>query len=501
MKHEECNELSYSLLSAPGDVVLVLTASGVQVRTYPSENEIENMMVLIFNYNTYGKIYPDFLTTPIYINITILPCPPGFVLSNDSPHCICDPLLHNTVIECNITDQTVHRSGTTWVSASEANNSNTLILGKHCPYYYCKQEEVAVNLTDPDIQCSFDHSGTLCGACQPGLSLALGSPQCLSCSDSYLTLLIPFAIAGLTLVFVIKVLNLTVAVGTINGLVLYANIIQANHDTFFPAGDTNPLTVFIAWLNLDLGIETCFFDGLNGYIKTWLEFLFPLYIWTIVVLIIILAHYSSTASKIFGSNSVPVLATLVLLSYAKLLRTIITVFSLTYLEYGDGTKKAVWSYDGNMDYLSPQHIPLFIVAIAVFLFLWVPYTVLLSFGQCIQSIAYYKVRIWIIRSKPFFDAYFGPLKDSHRYWVGLLLLARGLLFVVFSSIPTSRFSADLLATVIVVLSLVLYLAYAGHMYRRSYLTLLENSYIYNLGILAVGTLYIRLAGLYLYTHQ
>ena len=61
--------------------------------------------------------------------------------------------------------------------------------------------------------------------------------------------------------------NLTVPQGTINGLI-YANIVRANKAVFFPPGDTNILTAFIAWLNLNLGIGTCFADGLNGYWKT-----------------------------------------------------------------------------------------------------------------------------------------------------------------------------------------------------------------------------------------
>ena len=38
----------------------------------------------------------------------------------------------------------------------------------------------------------------------------------------------------------------------------------------------NPLAVFIAWLNIDLGIKSCFFNGLIAYGKTWLQFVFSL---------------------------------------------------------------------------------------------------------------------------------------------------------------------------------------------------------------------------------
>ena len=93
-------------------------------------------------------------------------------------------------------------------------------------------------------------------------------------------------------------LNITVSVGTINGLVFYANIVRANQAIFFPPNKTNSfLSWFIAWINLDLGIETCFYNGLDAYFKTWLQFIFPLYIWVLVIVVIVssyvLLHYCS----------------------------------------------------------------------------------------------------------------------------------------------------------------------------------------------------------------
>ena len=102
----------------------------------------------------------------------------------------------------------------------------------------------------------------LCGRCQDGLSLALGSNNCIQCPQfSYLALIIPFAAAGFGLVALLMVLNLTVSIGTINGLIFYASIVKISESTgiFFPNGSIPVLSQFIAWLNLDLGIETCFY--------------------------------------------------------------------------------------------------------------------------------------------------------------------------------------------------------------------------------------------------
>ena len=120
---------------------------------------------------------------------------------------------------------------------------------------------------------------------------------------------------------VLLLLGLTVTAGTLHGLIFYANIVQTNHSIFFPAGPANVLSVFIAWLNLDLGIETCFYDGMTTYAYAWLQFVFPFYIWFLIGLTIVASHYSSKLTKIFGNNPVAALATLFLLSYSKILGT------------------------------------------------------------------------------------------------------------------------------------------------------------------------------------
>ena len=104
---------------------------------------------------------------------------------------------------------------------------------------------------------------------------------------------------------------------------------------------------------------------MDAYSKTWLQFLFPAYIWTLVVLIILVSHYSQGFANMLGSNPVSVLATLILLSYVKNLRTFITAVYITYLEFPANYNRSVWLHDANIDYLSGKHIPLFLVAMLV----------------------------------------------------------------------------------------------------------------------------------------
>ena len=521
-----CSQLQYSVLSDKKQEMLVLATDGRKVGDIDSSikedigMQNDNYIIVMNSYpipfsnpikyyvnNTFrtnltdgvfrlaGYVRVPLQNTLVYISIQLLDCPSGFTLTGQH-RCDCDERILTNLLSCNITDQTVSRHGNIWVNATfSGNTSNGVIVHKHCPFEYCKPEQLDVDLTHPETQCAFDHYGTLCGACKPNFSLALGGSQCLpNCSNKYLLLLIVFILAGFALVFFIKILNLTVSQGTVNGLIFYANIVAANRTIFFAAQNSRLLSflsVFISWLNLDLGIETCFIKGLDGYWKTWLQFVFPFYVWLIAAAIILVSHCSTCATKILGDKSVSVLATLLLLSYAKLLRSIITIFSFTTLEYPDNTKTKVWSFDGNLQYLSSKHIPLFLFALAILLLLWLPYTAVLLSAQWLRTQTHRKGLRWL---KPFLDAYYGPFKDKHHYWVGVLLVVRGVLFVFFASFFAVENNVNLLLISITSVSIPIYTSFTKRLYRKMYITILENLLFLNLSVLGIGTFYIRLVG-------
>ena len=496
-----CSNLSYTIFSQGevSEAVLVLTTQDSYVSQFFANTVDEDTI------NVVGKEYfvSDDRTVeallystnfPVNVNVSILPCPTGFMLTTASPFkCDCDQLLQEMpAIHCHIQEQTIGRSGLLWVGMIQDDNgtNGSVAASEYCSMDYCNAEESNVTLSEPDSQCKYNHSGTLCGGCQPGLSLALGSAQCLQCSNKYLALLIPLTLAGPVLVFSIKLLDLTISQGTINGLIFYANVIKSNEYIFLPPQQTNPLTVFIAWLNLDLGVETCLFQGLTAYSKTWLQFVFPFYIWSIAGLIIILAKYSDRVAKVMGNNSVPVLATLFLLSYAKLLRTIITALSYTIV-YTSRGPKAVWTADGNVDYLGPKHAPLFTTAVSVLLFLWLPYTLLLFLGQWLHRCNCRLVGNMLIKIKPFLDAHYGPVKSKHRYWFGALLLVRAVILLISALVPANRSSA----VVLCILVSAAVLTHFGHLvYHNLAVATFDIAFFMNLVLLTGTNSFIATAG-------
>ena len=248
------------------------------------------------------------------------------------------------------------------------------------------------------------------------------------------------------------------------------------------------LQIFIAWLNLDFGIETCLVVGLTAYWKTWLQLLFPLYIWLIAGVIIIGCRYSSRLTNLIGDRAVPLLATLFLFFHT--VTTIIEFGVLDLIHYPDESMKIiVWYSDGNLPYCQHPHIYLFIAAM-VTLCICLSFTLFLLLIQCWRRISHLRLLRWINKFTPFYDAYFAPLKDKHHYWFGTLLLVRIALLVSFTATSSTLpfISLLILQSTSVVL---LFYTSIRHIYKSKLVRTLESASLLNLIILIGFTLYTR----------
>ena len=233
-------------------------------------------------------LYVDLYNTPLLsIHVNLDECPLGFNLSS-SGECECDHILAHQQVECDINNQSFLVQDNSWIGFINKTQSTNMtgtgvIFHPNCPFGYCLPHNVSITSSTGDDQCEPHRTGLLCGKCQEGYSLTLGSDKCDKCSNVFLLLTIPLAVSGLFLVGVLFALNLTVTEGSINGLLFYANVIAMSR-VALTLKETRYLYTLLAWLNLDLGIGTCLFDG---YTATWLHFVFPVYLWMIMLAIIL----------------------------------------------------------------------------------------------------------------------------------------------------------------------------------------------------------------------
>ena len=428
--------------------------------------------------------------------IDIKPCPLGFQLSTEHQICTCDKWFLNLTDKCNIDNLSIERKRNTFWVSKQINDYGLIIHNGRCPFDFCKNENVEVPLNDPILQCASNRNGTLCGQCREQYSLALGTLHCLYCvNSSYVTLVIPFALAGIALVMIILLLHLTVDVGTLNGLIFYANIIHSNGEVYFQYTReiTNFDAIFIAWLNLDIRIQACFYDGMDIYAYSWLQFLFPFYLWFLIGAIIIICHYSQKLSNILGRNPVATLGTVLFLSYGKILNAIIAPLYKTELMFTSNNEsfftRSVWLFDGSVEYLTEsKHIVLVLFALLVLLLAFVPYTFILLCGHWLIAYSDKCFLSWLNKIKPFMDVYYSPFRQETRYWIGLTLLARLALLLTIAVNAVGSDSVNLLVITSVTAGL---LSIKGRVYERRYNDILESSFILNLCVFSVTTFYLK----------
>ena len=334
--------------------------------------------------------------------IQLLPCPIGFFSCTNDNGCQCDPLLQTDLLfvkSCNIDDATIQRPGNSWISYGY--NQHHLSVSPNCPFDYCIPHSSYINVQYPDTQCQYNRTSALCGYCPEGLSSVFGSSRCKHCSNVHLLIILPLAMSGCMLF----------------------NIVGMNNLVFFPK-DHSVVFVLISLLNINLGIETSFYNGMDGYGKSWLQLVFPSYLFGLVILLVIASRYFIKVQRLTARRVLPVLATLLLLCYTNILQAVCMVLffysKITHLPNKNAT--LVWSVATDVPLFGYKFVLLFTTCLIIFLVLLLPFNIVLLF---LRKLSYFKL---INYFKPLIDVYHGPYIDNFYYWTGLQLLIRITIF-------------------------------------------------------------------------
>ena len=337
--------------------------------------------------------------------------------------------------------------------------------------------------------------------CAPGLSTSFGSSRCIECPEHwYLNLaglVIAAFVAGIVLVVLMLALNFTVAIGTLNGILFYANIVASNTEAYFPLSSTpNLVSVIVSWLNLDIGFDICFFSGMTVISKALVQLAFPAYIISLVIIIIIISECSSKFARTVGKGDpVAVLATMILISYTKCLEAVIESVYLLYLQPAYGSLNF---YSANFVTLAKSHVKyldidkaLFVISPIIFL-LGLFYTALVFSWQWLIQHQDKKIFKWVRYQKlqHFIQPYHAPYASNYCYWTGLLLIVRITLFCV-SAVNFSRDPrVDFVSTIFVIGCLILFKGViVKRIYKNVVIDVMETAIYFNLVFFAAFSWY------------
>ena len=443
--------------------------------------------------------------------IILINCPLGFTLKEGK--CQCNAAVikfsksYKYSANCDINTLTISPPPyvvSPWLGNMKVNNTTVFGITGDCPFAHCKVDlnlhsfklingsfwlANSSNRLEHVPICLTNRIGVLCGTCTDSYSVVFGSSGCYKCSNKWLWTILLFAVAGPLLIYLLYALRLTLATGTLNGIIFYAQaanggliaVMKEYNGTKNVLRQLCQFTIsFLSFLNLNLGFPLCFYDGMNELWKTGLSLLFPIYLLTIVVVLIILSRYSTWLSNRISHSSVQVLVTVVHLSFSNLLLTIIYVFVSSVI-YTSDKHYRVWYRDGSVEYMGQSHRILVIISLVVTFSLILPYIVFLLIAKSLirrSSLASNYLR-------PVFESIHAPYKEGKQYWFVARLLLLAIIYIVYIRVQGNNLYiiiAAVLASFLIGQSLF-------HPFKNKLINLLDSSLMFNLTIIYVSLSY------------
>ena len=395
------------------------TTTPMTVTSYPSK---VNALVTIFSADSFAQVS---------LAVHLGECPsPVFNYNNVTLACECSTQLDSTAVECSAETLELKVPSPKWLGF----NKDQELVYHSCVFDFCEAGTRTFVGANFDVQCHSGYSrrGLLCGECRKNYSLVFGSMRCLNCQNNYGVFWILFiAVGGILLVCTLFFLRFTIANGYLNGILLYSNVISMYQTAFFFDFPADYYLLPFSFLNLNLGIETCFIQEMNMLTKIWLQFLFPVYLFVIILVITMLVKCSRKFSQLLSGSDfsvTKVFATLIILSYTSVFQACALVLAPIDVITLSGKHTLRWRLDPSQDYFSGFHAALGIYAIVVTLVYIIPFPLLLIF----QGIAF-KFKL-VRRLKPIYDVFGAPFRPQYRYWIGIRLLLRFIPFTLSATL-------------------------------------------------------------------
>ena len=268
--------------------------------------------------------------------IVLKQCPPGFQLNNITGVCECSSLIkkinrvYGFKFSCNIQNSVVNVPETgPWIGCYNKSEGQHCEVGisPSCFPRLCNYSAVYQWTSGSANICIDSREGALCSSCAHGYSVVFGSNQCFRCSNWWLFTIAIYAVAGLLLIVFLFSFKLTVSTGTLNGFIFFGNMWNTGPLEILSHQDQNAWATvsgkFISMLNLGLWYPLCFYDGMTEMSKSWLQLVFPVYLLALVALVVVVSRYSMRVSSLVYSCAVPVLVTVVHLSFSGLFLAVV----------------------------------------------------------------------------------------------------------------------------------------------------------------------------------
>ena len=284
-----------------------------------------------------------------------------------------------------------------------------------------------------DAQCNDHRTGTACGECSSGYTLAYDTTDCISennCSTESTLIMVGLTCAYWLVivvgVFILLYCSKQMSIGYMYGVIYYYSMVGIlfSDNVFISESALLFISVLSSFTQLSPQFleKRCLVKGLSGIDQLFIHYAHPVAISLLVVVFVFAAKVSYRLSAFVRRCIIHVICLLLLLSYTSIASTSLQL--LRPLTFTDISK--VYTYASpSIRYFHGRHAVYGTVAIVCELIVGIGLPLLLLLEPFVNK------KINFVRIKPLLDQFQGCYKDKYRCFASYYLICRQVILLIF----------------------------------------------------------------------
>ena len=394
-------------------------------------NIVGNKINTTYNYSINITAVYNQKEISIKLSIQLSPCYLGFQHNNASRRCECYD--RNNIVLCTGSSSTIKRGY--WLGTVEEKLTTAVCPINYCNFTCCETTNGYHSLSPGrENQCTSHRSGIACSSCEEGYTLSYAA-ECVSvykCTAGWTVLAVTLTILYwiVIVIGVFAMMYYKLPIGYLYAITYYysmVDVLLGQYSYIYPILHTT-INVLSSVFKLDprfLG-QLCLVKGLSGIDIQFIQYIHPLVISIILVIISLLARCSQRLSLFIARGIIHVICFLLLLSYTSMVST--SLLLLRSLQFHD-VKKIYTYLSPDIEYFYGRHLAYFTVAVMFVL------TIIISLPLILLLEPFLNRKINFTRIKPLLDQFQGCFKNWCRWFAAYYMICRlvQIAIVVYSS--------------------------------------------------------------------
>ena len=467
-------------------------------------HSIANNYIIVFKGTVGDKATLLLQTTEysarLFINITLYQCPPGYTFLTDTCH--CNSIYYYGILYCLEDSNAAVIDTGLWTgyigekfatadcvtSLCDYHNSNSTKNGGHIlPLNY--------SLLNGHV-CASHRNGVLCGSCITGYTTYLHSPsyhcgESTHCQYGPLLYIVSEIIPVTGIFLVILFFNINLTSGALYSFIFYSQVVNSHYGNTIYQSYNGPLMYLFHAFKIIYGIfdleifeidqlSFCLFKDATIMDLMLIKYLTTLYALLLIIITILVLKFNSFhcciklchkcgRRNIRGSIVNALTAFLVLCYFHCLVITLHILVPSYVMGENEITLKKVPLYNGDMSYMSDDHLKYVTPAIICLMVIILPPPIILLSEPLLVRVSgvlnirrnaiTYTLHRLRMKLKPFLDSFQGCFKDNCRCFAGLFFTYRILLVLVPSMLTGGRILSNFTKETLLFLILLLHCFY------------------------------------------